>query len=320
MVHGLATNLAFWWPSAALAVRAGFRVTTFDLRGHGRSGTPPTGYAVPDIAADLTGLLDLLGMNQIHLVGHSLGGEIALSVLAAQPQRVSSVTLADTRIRALQPQNRWSDWPNQRAIAGRLRSAGIFVAEDEPESGQRLLEDLARTGQTHLVHRLSGDGAPESSRLGVWGRRGAAQWLRLLGTTSARLDFAAPTGLSEADLRAITAPVFGMYGEWSPCLPTLKGLQRVLPGCRHAVIPQAGHFHPVTRPAAFAALLLSFLEDCATELNEREPAHGGRSVRVTSCGRGPSRDERSIGQQAGVCGRRASQNQRAGPARGKDAP
>lgn len=244
--------------------------------------------------------------DQVHLVGHSLGGEIALSVLAAQPQRVSSVTLADTRIRVLQPENRWSDWPNRRTIASRLRSAGILVAEDEPESGQRLLEDLARTGQTHLVHRLSGDAAPESSRLGVWGRRSAAQWLRLLGTTSARADFTAPTGLSEAHLRAITAPVFGMYGEWSPCLPTLKGLRRVLPSCRRAVIPQAGHFHPATRPAGFAALLLSFLEDCTTELSERGPVHGGRPVRVTSKGRGPSKNEGSAGQHAGVCGRRPS--------------
>jgi pimeloyl-ACP methyl ester carboxylesterase len=267
MVHGLATSLAFWWTPAALAVRAGFRVTTFDLRGHGRSATPASGYTVPDLAADLAGLVDLLGMDRIHLVGHSLGGEIAASVAVARPQRVSSLTLADTRVRALQPENRWSDWPNRRAVADRLRSVGIVVAEGETETGQRLLEDLARSGQTHLVHQLSGDAAPPSGRFGIWGRRAAAQWLGLLATTSARADFAAAGGPTEADLRAVTVPVFGMYGEWSPCLPTLQGLQRVLPGCRHVVIPQAGHFHPVTRPAAFVAVLLSFLQDCAKELD-----------------------------------------------------
>ncbi|MEM6913379.1 MAG: alpha/beta fold hydrolase, partial [Pseudomonadota bacterium] len=51
-VHGLATNMAFWYASIAMAFSSVARVTLIDLRGHGRSSTPPSGYRAPDLAAD----------------------------------------------------------------------------------------------------------------------------------------------------------------------------------------------------------------------------------------------------------------------------
>ena len=56
-----------------------YHVTAYDLRGHGRSGMPPAGYGTSDMACDLHSLLDRLDTSQIHLVGHSYGGAVALT-------------------------------------------------------------------------------------------------------------------------------------------------------------------------------------------------------------------------------------------------
>ena len=53
MVHGLAANLAFWNLAIAPALAQSFRVTTYDLRGHGRSDMPPSGYTMRDMVGDL---------------------------------------------------------------------------------------------------------------------------------------------------------------------------------------------------------------------------------------------------------------------------
>src|SRR5688572_22636697 len=71
MVHGLATSLAFWYfPYASLFAQR-YRVTVFDLRGHGRSEMTPGGYTPQAQAADLEGLMDHLGIETAHLVAHS---------------------------------------------------------------------------------------------------------------------------------------------------------------------------------------------------------------------------------------------------------
>ena len=70
-----------------------FRTIALDLRGHGRSGHAPGGlYHVTDYLADVDFLLDALGLESVHLVGHSLGGTVALLYAAARPERVRSLT------------------------------------------------------------------------------------------------------------------------------------------------------------------------------------------------------------------------------------
>ena len=60
MVHGLTGNLAVWHLRIVPELSDRFRVLTYDLRGHGLSDTPPTGYSPDAMAEDLLGLLDAL--------------------------------------------------------------------------------------------------------------------------------------------------------------------------------------------------------------------------------------------------------------------
>src|SRR5947209_17799867 len=82
LVHGWALNMSVWNDQVrAFAPR--YRVVTYDLRGFGHS----TG--VPDVTsdpADLAALLDRLGIQSAHIVGHSRGGTIALAFALAFPQ------------------------------------------------------------------------------------------------------------------------------------------------------------------------------------------------------------------------------------------
>ena len=74
------------------------RVLALDLRGRGLSDKPDTGYGMADHAADVVGLLDALGLDQVVLGGHSFGGMLALYVAAKYPKRFSKLVIIDSAI------------------------------------------------------------------------------------------------------------------------------------------------------------------------------------------------------------------------------
>ena len=98
LLHGIGSRAVSWWPVAdALAAR--FRVYGLDLRGHGASAKPTTGYLFPDYAADLSGLLDALDIDGPLILGHSLGGLIALQWAVDHPDAAAAIALEDTALR-----------------------------------------------------------------------------------------------------------------------------------------------------------------------------------------------------------------------------
>src|SRR5215468_7751223 len=67
-----------------------------DLRGYGKSAWQPQGYWFPDYVADLEALLDVFAPNEpVHIVGHSLGGNIVLHYAGVRPERVRAVVSLD---------------------------------------------------------------------------------------------------------------------------------------------------------------------------------------------------------------------------------
>jgi pimeloyl-ACP methyl ester carboxylesterase len=95
MVHGLTSNHLTWSVlGPGLAARGWFAVGV-DLRGRGQSGKPAHGYGIPFHTNDLLSLCDALGLTSVHVVGHSLGAQIALYTAAQFPARVGKVVLVD---------------------------------------------------------------------------------------------------------------------------------------------------------------------------------------------------------------------------------
>lgn len=75
-----------------------WRLVLIDFRGMGRSEHVPRGgtYSFPDYLLDVESTLDTLSLSEVHLVGHSLGGNVAAAYAAARPARVKSVTLIES--------------------------------------------------------------------------------------------------------------------------------------------------------------------------------------------------------------------------------
>ncbi|WP_157721806.1 alpha/beta fold hydrolase [Tumebacillus avium] len=72
-----------------------YRAIGIDLRGHGRSDQPESGYDLPTLAADVAGVLDALGIDSAHFVGSSLGCHVALQLASEYPERVRSLAFSD---------------------------------------------------------------------------------------------------------------------------------------------------------------------------------------------------------------------------------
>jgi len=93
-VAGLGERSTYWTAQVA-AFSSAFQVVTFDHRGVGASeGQPP--YKVEQWAADTLRLIDHLGLDRVHLVGHSTGGTIAQVLAADHSDRVASLVLGAT--------------------------------------------------------------------------------------------------------------------------------------------------------------------------------------------------------------------------------
>jgi pimeloyl-ACP methyl ester carboxylesterase len=92
-VHGWTCDSHDWmWQLPAFGDR---RTIAFDLRGHGRSSAPEGGYDVPSLAADISELMDSLGIAKAILVGHSLGGVVSSYLASTAPDRVLGIVVID---------------------------------------------------------------------------------------------------------------------------------------------------------------------------------------------------------------------------------
>lgn len=89
-IHHGGSNLRMWDPVLPFFV-SNCRCITLDLRGHGQSGAPATGYHIDDMARDIVGVFDVLGIERAHIVGSSIGAEVGLSVAAQHPERMRSL-------------------------------------------------------------------------------------------------------------------------------------------------------------------------------------------------------------------------------------
>ncbi|SOD96602.1 alpha/beta fold hydrolase [Spirosoma fluviale] len=81
------------WEIVMNLLERDYRCVAIDLRGHGNSEAPKTGYAVDDMADDVLGLIDLFGLQDYVLVAHSMSGKVALAVAARQPAGLQALVL-----------------------------------------------------------------------------------------------------------------------------------------------------------------------------------------------------------------------------------
>ena len=93
-IHGITANCRCW-DVIADALSPSYGVLAMDLRGRGLSGAPSSGYSMEHHSRDILAVLDDLGLEQVVLMGHSLGAFISLMFGAKYPERVDRIILVD---------------------------------------------------------------------------------------------------------------------------------------------------------------------------------------------------------------------------------
>jgi len=243
MVHGLATNLAFWYLPYAQAFAKRFRVTVFDLRGHGRSQLTPNGYTPESLATDLRALLDHLDIERAHFVAHSFGGVVTLRFADLDPERVSSLVLADTQL-SVTRHTHGETWAHGEVIQELVDRYGLDLDTRAPFFGYDLITEVAE-----LLLR-EGDIPAElfelvGPTLGKDRRRTAKRWLELI--RQGRDELMADDGLSVETLQSFRFPTLALYGDRSKARATSQLLQTLWSHADFHTLRNAGHFFPSSR-------------------------------------------------------------------------
>ena len=95
LVHGNVSSHEYWLRFLELLPDT-YRGVALDLRGCGQTDHPSEGYNIPQFVEDLTLFTDYLGLNRFHLLGHSMGGQIAMLYTLRHPERVVTLGLLDS--------------------------------------------------------------------------------------------------------------------------------------------------------------------------------------------------------------------------------
>jgi pimeloyl-ACP methyl ester carboxylesterase len=157
LLHSLAGNSLQW--SAQLAhLRQTRRAVAIELRGHGRSDPPNDGrYSMDAMAADVEAVADALRLERFILVGHSMGGGVALTYAGRHPDRVVGLMLIDP----IGDGKQISPAEGQSFLAGlesdydsTSQAYWTTIAGPDSTVRERLLRDLSSTPQTTVVQVL----------------------------------------------------------------------------------------------------------------------------------------------------------------------
>jgi N-formylmaleamate deformylase len=231
-LHGLTGSGACWTPLAR-GVEDGFDVIMPDARGHGASSAPSDGYLYRDLARDVIGLIEALGLAAPVLLGHSMGGMTAAVVAREMGSAIRGVILADPTF--LTPER-------QREVH----------ESDVAEEHRRLLsldrsEVLAQARQRHPHRRLELVGLMTDARL---------------QTSIRAFEVLTPPNPNHRELiSAISVPILLVIGDNGVVsIETARELQGLNPRLHYELIPDAGHGLPFDKPDRLAAAVRSFLE------------------------------------------------------------
>src|ERR1700742_1165331 len=257
LIHGM-INSSRHWEGVAERLAGSYRVIAPDLIGHGDSATPRGDYSLGAHAASIRDLLATIGVERATIVGHSLGGGVAMQFFYQFPQRTERLVLISSGGLGpdVSPLLRGAALPGaatllriaaQRALVGALgatgsrmraagRSQGVYL-----EAVARALRPLQEAGSRQaLLETLR-------AVIDIHGQRvSAVDRLYLLGEM----------------------PTLIVWGERDRTIPIEHGraAHEAIPHCRFETLPRAAHFPPLEDPEGLATVLADFLATTAPVL------------------------------------------------------
>ena len=148
LIHGLGGSSKDWRNLMPYLAYAGFRVYAPDLPGYGKSGQPSDfSYSVSDEANAVVSFMDALGLKQVDLAGHSMGGWIAQLVAVHHPDRVRRLMIFDSVGLHVPP-----DWDTKLftpANAAQLDQLDVLLMPNPPRVPAFIATDILRVSDTN---------------------------------------------------------------------------------------------------------------------------------------------------------------------------
>lgn len=243
-VHEFAGEAQSWAPQLSFFARR-YRAIAFNARGYPPSDVPDdvSAYSQARAAADITGVLDGLGIPKAHVCGLSMGGYAALHFGLSYPERALSVTIAGAG---------YGSGTDREAF----RKDTELIARRFDEEGMAKVTEFYSRGPTRVqfIEKDPRGWQEFHDRLAAGSARGHALTLR-----GVQMSRPSVFDLGEA-MAACDVPALIMTGdEDDPCLEAGLFMKRKLPRSGLVVLPKAGHAINIEEPAAFNAALLDFL-------------------------------------------------------------
>jgi pimeloyl-ACP methyl ester carboxylesterase len=267
LIHGM-VNSSRHWEEVALRLAEDHTIIAPDLIGHGDSATPRGDYSLGAHAAAIRDQLAVLGIERASVVGHSLGGGVAMQFFYQFPQRVERLALI-------------SSGGLGREVSPLLRGAALPAASAMlwAVAHPRLLRTLELAAE-----RLRKRGSRSSAYLSAIERA-----LRPLEPAGAREAFLQTLrSVIDRHGQRVSArdrlylldgfPTLIVWGERDNTIPLSHGLEahELIRGSRFETLPRAAHFPHLEDPEGLAAVLRDFLE--TTEPGRIEDRNWGRLV------------------------------------------
>ena len=230
------------WADLQAQLSPTHRVITFDNRGTGRTEKAPAPYSIAQMAQDAASVLDALGVKQTHVIGHSMGGYIAMHLAVHHAAKVKSLTLVST-------------------------TCGGPEATPVPESTLKLWIELSTLPPIESARR----GMPTSFAPG-WTEKHPQRFEELL---AARLQFPTPKECWAAqfaaagqyiekgiDVSSIDKPTLVIHGTEDRVVPYPNGelLARRIKGAKLVTLQGCGHLPLLEEPKRFATLVAEHLD------------------------------------------------------------
>jgi len=213
LVHGFPLDHHLWDEVVPL-LEDTFDVILPDLRGFGESTTIDSPYGMDELASDIAGLLDQLGIQKAAIAGHSMGGYVALAFARLYPNRVSGLGLVSSQVLADPPERKEGRYKSAADVSA--NGIGSVVETMTPKfTTDERLQAYARTSMEH---------------------QSPAAYIGALKAMAERAD-------STPLLAALHVPVVVIHGDADSLIPLdrAREIKAVLPQAHLVEISGAGH-------------------------------------------------------------------------------
>jgi pimeloyl-ACP methyl ester carboxylesterase len=233
------------WDLVVPGLSQRFRVLTYDRRGHSQSERPSTQGSADEDVADLAALIEHLGLAPTHVVGNSVGGSLALRLVAQHPALMRSVAAHEPPLLGLLVDDP-DHGPTVQEVLRGIQAVADRLENGDAEGGARLFIDTVGLGT------------------GTWAHTPGEVRQIVVDNAQTFLDETRDPGVVTINLNAVAAmacPIMLTRGDQSLPIyaPIVSRLAEALPHAQLRVIAGAGHFPHLSHPAEYMATIAAFI-------------------------------------------------------------